>query len=229
MKVAIMQPYFLPYIGYFQLINAVDTFVIYDDVNYIKKGWINRNNLNINGQVQMFTIALSKASQNKFINEIEICDSFEKFRKTVQRNYAKAPYFDKGMELIDRIISFENRNLSVFIASSIDIIMGYLDIKRQIIMSSALDINSDLGGEDKVIAICKELNGLTYINPIGGLELYSKDHFSKNGVALKFIKPRVVPYRQFGKEFIPNLSILDAIMHNPVEKLRSQLDSCDLI
>ncbi len=128
-KIAIMQPYFFPYIGYFQLINAVDTFVIYDDVNYIKKGWINRNNIVINGEQKLFTISLSKASQNKMINEIDISDDFIKFIKMLEMSYSKAPYYEQTMNVINKIISFENKKLSTFIHNSIKILVDYLNIK----------------------------------------------------------------------------------------------------
>ena len=83
MTVAIMQPYLFPYIGYWQLIHAVDTFVIFDDVNYIKKGYINRNNILVNGQKQTFTLELMSASQNKLINDIDIGNNIEKVMESI--------------------------------------------------------------------------------------------------------------------------------------------------
>ena len=114
MKLGIMQPYFLPYIGYFQLIKAVDKYVIYDDVNYIKKGWINRNNILCNGQAHLFSISLRGASQNKLINEIEISDDFSKFRKMIELSYRKAPYFEEVFKLLNSIIDYPNKNLFSF-------------------------------------------------------------------------------------------------------------------
>ena len=110
MKLAIMQPYFMPYIGYWQLMNAVDTYVVYDDVNYINRGWINRNNILISGSSYMFTIMLKKASQNKLINEIEILDDFSKLKKQIEFAYKKAPYYDRIIVLLNKIFDYPNKN-----------------------------------------------------------------------------------------------------------------------
>jgi predicted HNH restriction endonuclease len=176
-SIAVMQPYLFPYIGYFQLINAVDKFVIYDDVNYIKKGWINRNNIIINKQKALFTISLAGASQNKLINEIDISDNFEKLLKTIQFSYSKAPYFRQTYEILNKIVSFENRNLSLFITNSLETILDYLNIDTEILLSSNLNKDSGLKGQVKIMSICKELNAETYVNPIGGIDLYDKEYF----------------------------------------------------
>ena len=141
-----MQPYFMPYIGYFQLIKAVDKYVIYDDVNYIKGGWINRNNLLIGGEKRMFTITLKGASPNKLINEIEIGDSFQKLLKTLQTNYSKTPYFRQTMELMEQIILFPDRQLANFIANSLSKVTEYLGINTEFIISSQLPKNISLKG-----------------------------------------------------------------------------------
>lgn len=168
MKLGIMQPYFLPYIGYFQLIKAVDKYVIYDDVNYIKKGWINRNNILCNGQAHLFSISLRGASQNKLINEIEISDDFSKFRKMIELSYRKAPYFEEVFKLLNSIIDYPNKNLSLFLANSIKEICKYLSIDTEIIFSSEIEKNNDLKGQEKILEICKILQAKTYINAIGG-------------------------------------------------------------
>jgi hypothetical protein len=229
MKLAIMQPYFMPYIGYFQLINIIDKFVIYDDVNYIKKGWINRNNIIVNKQKQLFTISLSGASQNKLINEIEISDNLGKFIKTLQSNYQKATYYLQTIELINKIVLFENRNLSLFIKNSLEIILDYLDITTEILLSSDLNKNNELKGQHKIMAICKELNANTYINPIGGIDLYDKNYFNKNGIDLFFIKSSCQPYNQFSTEFVPSLSIIDVLMHNSPERINQMMNDFVLL
>lgn len=120
MKLAIMQPYFFPYIGYFQLIHAVDKFIILDDVNYINRGWINRNKIIINGEAKWFTLSLDKASQNKLIKEINISskDVFhEKLLKTLKIFYGKAPYFNQVYDLLNKLFKIENYNLSSFFIS----------------------------------------------------------------------------------------------------------------
>lgn len=229
MKVGIMQPYFLPYIGYFQLIKAVDKYVVYDDVNYIKRGWINRNNILVNNQKQLFTISLKDASQNKLINEIQIEDDFKKFSKTVQMNYRKAPYFEEGLALLNRITNYPNKQLALFITNSINEVLQYLQINTEIILSSSIQKNCSLKGEDKILDICIHIEASTYINAIGGQELYNREEFRIKGIDLYFLNPQIKPYSQFKNEFVSHLSILDVIMFNSVEEINSLLDNYTLI
>jgi len=175
---------------------AVDKYVVYDDVNYIKGGWVARNNLIIGGKKQMFHIELSGASPNKHFNEIFIRDDFRKLRKTLQVNYSKAPYYDKAMELMESVFSYEDKRLSHFIANSFKLILSYLSIDTELIMSSDLQKDNSLKGKDKVIDICQRLGANTYYNAIGGQELYSKEEFKKHGIELCFVKPQEVPYSQ---------------------------------
>ena len=151
MKLGIMQPYFMPYIGYFQLMKAVDKYVVYDDVNYIKGGWANRNHILINGENEMFTVTLQKASPNKLFNEIVIGDDFKKLMKTLQMNYSRAINFDQTMVLMERIISFPNKQLAVFIANSFREILSYLSVETEILMSSEIPKDNSLRGKDKII------------------------------------------------------------------------------
>lgn len=224
-----MQPYFLPYIGYFQLIYAVDKFVIYDDVNFIKRGWINRNNILVNGRTQMFTIALAGASQNKLINEIKIADDFKKLTKTLQMNYAKAPFFEQTMELYFEILSSPDRRLSDFIANSLKNICNYIDVKTEFIMSSTLIKDNTLKGEDKIISICQELEANCYINPIGGRELYNKELFKQNDIQLYFINSIPPKYPQFKNICVPGLSIIDILMFNSLKKIETYLQNFSLV
>lgn len=168
MKLGIMQPYFMPYIGYFQLMKAVDKYVVYDDVNYIKGGWANRNHILINGEKEMFTVTLQKASPNKLFNEIVIGDDFKKLMKTLQMNYSRAINFDQTMVLMERIISFPNKQLAVFIANSFREILSYLSVETEILMSSEIPKDNSLRGKDKIIQICEILGADTYYNAVGG-------------------------------------------------------------
>ena len=166
MKLGIMQPYFMPYIGYFQLMKAVDKYVVYDDVNYIKGGWANRNHILINGEKEMFTVTLQKASPNKLFNEIVIGDDFKKLMKTLQMNYSRAINFDQTMVLMERIISFPNKQLAVFIANSFREILSYLSVETEILMSSEIPKDNSLRGKDKIIQICEILGADTYYNTL---------------------------------------------------------------
>lgn len=229
MKLGAMQPYFLPYIGYYQLIKAVDQYVVCDDLNYIKNGWINRNNILIQQNKWMFTIKLKKASQNKLINEIEILDDFSGWIKTIQHNYKKAPYYADVMELLAKIISYEDKCLSKFIINSLNVVLDYLQIKTPIVVSSCIEKKCSLKNWKKVIDICQKLGSNEYINAIGGQNIYKRDAFASYGIDLKFIKTEIVPYKQYNNEFIPNMSILDVMMFNSVEEINDMLDRYILI
>lgn len=229
MKLGIMQPYFMPYIGYWQLIKAVDKYVIFDDVNYIKKGWINRNNILVNGNKKLFTISLHNASQNKLINEIAIADDFEKFDKTIIMAYSKAPYFKQVNALLHDIYAYPKDNLALFVANSIKKVVDYLEIKTELILSSKLDKDNFLKGQDKILAICRELKVDTYINAIGGKELYEKQKFQEKGLNLFFLEPTITEYNQLSGEFVGGLSMIDIMMFNTPEQIREMLSSFELV
>ena len=232
MKLGIMQPYFMPYIGYWQLLNAVDTYVIYDDVNYINRGWINRNRILIDGKPAYFNIPMLKASQNKLINEIEVNHDrklLEKNLKTVEMAYKKAPYFKEVFPLVDVIMNSKEKDLSAFITNSLKVICHYLKIETEFLISSKLKKNNDLKGQDKILEICSILQATEYYNAIGGQELYSYDRFSEKGIQLKFLKPNPIEYIQFKNKFQPNLSILDVMMFNSVTEIKELLREYTLI
>lgn len=233
MKVAIMQPYFFPYLGYFQLINAVDKFIVYDNIEFSKKGWINRNRILVNGKDDYFTIPLKKDSDFLNINERFVAESYfndrEKLLNKIKELYKKAPQYAKVSPLINDIFSLNENNLFTFILNSLKSICSFLEIKTDIISSSSLTINHLLKSQDKVIAICKNVEACEYINPIGGIELYSKKHFVENNIQLNFIKSKKIEYQQFGSEFIPWLSIIDVMMFNSRDEIVQMLDKFELI
>ena len=229
MTAAVMQPYLFPYIGYWQLIEAVDVFVIFDDVNYINKGYINRNNILVNGQKQTFTLELSGASQNKLINEIEIGGNRAKLLKTVEMAYKKAPFFDAFFPLVEKILMQDETNLAKFIGYSLAIISDYMGIKTQFVYSSDIEKDNTLKAQEKIIDIVKRIGATRYINAIGGQELYSKERFSAEGITLNFLQTHLQEYKQFKNDFIPYLSIIDVIMFNDPETLKSMLKKQELI
>lgn len=232
MKVGIMQPYFVPYIGYWQLLNAVDKYVIYDDVNYINRGWINRNRILINHQPKYFNIPMLGASQNKFINEISVNNDeklIEKNLKVVKGAYSKAPYFEECYPIIEEILSCGEENLASYLEKSIRSICRYLDIETELIRSSALEKDCRLKGQDKILAICELLEATEYYNAIGGQELYSYSAFEERNIQLKFLQTSDVEYVQFGNNFQPNLSILDVMMFNPKEQIKKMLEQYRII
>jgi hypothetical protein len=229
MKLAIMQPYFLPYIGYFQLIRSVDTFVFYDDVNYIKQGWINRNRILLNGSSFIFTLELLKAGSFKKINQIEIGGNREKILKTFHQAYNNAPFYNDVEPLISEIFYSEQKKLSDYIIFSTKLISEYLDLRTNYLISSEIEKDNDLKGQSRVIEICKRLNANRYINAIGGIDLYSGEEFTGNGLELSFLKSHEIHYSQYGNVFIPWLSIIDVLMFNSPETVNIMLDEYELI
>ena len=226
MKLGIMQPYFMPYIGYFQLMKAVDKYVVYDDVNYIKGGWANRNHILINGEKEMFTVTLQKASPNKLFNEIVIGDDFKKLMKTLQMNYSRAINFDQTMVLMERLISFPNKQLAVFIANSFREILSYLSVETEILMSSEIPKDNSLRGKDKIIQICEILGADTYYNAVGGKNLYDQEEFREHGITLNFVDSLPQVYSQLHtREFVSGLSMIDVLMNNTKDKVNSLLES----
>lgn len=228
-----MQPYFMPYIGYFQLINSVDKFVIYDNIQYTKKGWINRNRILINGKDQLITIPIKKDSDYLNVVERELSESWEndknKMLNVIKSSYNKAPYFQEIFELILKCLNNPETNLFRFIYDSIILINGYLEIKTPIVISSTVNIDHTLKSQNKVLSLCKKQNADVYINSIGGIELYDKEIFKQNGIELNFIKSNPIKYKQFNNEFVPWLSIIDIMMFNSKVKIQEYLNEYTLI
>lgn len=227
MKIGIMQPYFIPYIGYWQLINAVDKYVVYDDVNFIKGGWINRNRILIGGQVKYFNVPMVGASSNKLINEVEVNNNekiIAKNLRIIESAYKKAPFYNEVLPVIEKILKSNETNLALYIYSSLYEICKYLDIKTELILSSKLKKDNQLKAQDKVLAICKMLKATEYYNTIAGSDLYKDSVFQENGILLKFLQPQSIKYKQFDNVFVDNLSIIDIMMFNSKETVQSMLN-----
>lgn len=212
-----MQPYLFPYIGYFQLMASVDKFVLLDDVNFINRGWINRNRILANSKECLFTVPLRGASQNKLIREIEISVELHwkhKLLKTIAQSYSRAPYYDAVYPVVERIINCEIPNLSEYVHHSIVEINEYLGIRCVLVPTSSVYNNKNHRGQDRIMDICRKEAASEYINLPGGQELYESEKFSNCGVELKFINPLDFKYKQFGGDFVPRLSIIDVMMFN---------------
>lgn len=232
MKLGIMQPYFVPYIGYWQLMNLVDQYVIYDDVNYIKGGWINRNKILVNGNPKYFNVPMLGASPNLLINEVRVDQNsaiINKNLRCIEGAYKKAPYYEIVYPLLEDILRCGEDNIAKYIAYSFRVICGYLGIHTKLLISSDLSKDNTLRGQDKVLAICQLLHATEYYNAIGGQDLYSFEIFRKHGVKLNFLKTHNIEYQQFGGEFQANLSIIDVMMFNDKEKIRKYLEEYTLL
>ena len=215
-----MQPYFFPYIGYFQLIAAVDMFIVYDNIKYTKKGWINRNRMLQNGKNVMFSLPLKSDSDSLDVCERELAADFNrnKLLNQFKGAYRRAPYFEQTFPLVEQIVRYEDANLFRFLHHSIISTCAHLQITTEIKISSDIAIDHDLKNQDKVLALCAAVGASTYVNAIGGTELYSREAFRENGIDLKFIKSKPFEYPQFGNEFVPWLSIIDVMMFNAAEE-----------
>lgn len=234
MKIAGMQPYFLPYLPYFQLISSVDRFIVYDDVQYIQRGWINRNRFLKDGKDAYFTLCLQKSASNtKICDKLLVPDyekDFSRIVKLFEQSYKRAPYYKQNFEVIRQIFIFQGNNLSKFITNSLKIMCAYLDINTEILISSELGIGTDLKGTERVIKICKELSGDICINSIGGVNLYSKETFREQGIELMFLKSNEIRYRQYQEDiFIPDLSVVDLLMFNDKDQVKQYLNEYTLI
>ena len=233
MRLGLMQPYFMPYIGYWQRIKAVDKHVIYDDVNYIKNGWMNHNRILLNGKEYLFNIPLLGASPNKLINEVEVNNNPKlqgKMLRTLEQAYKKCEYFNDSMQCLERIITSTETNLASYLEFQIRELCKYMGITTEIVMSSCIEKNNSLKGQDKVIAICKSQKVDEYYNAHSGAHLYSKEEFAEEGIRLVFIRDKAsITYRQKSEEFIPALSIIDVIMNCSKEEIGHLLDDYELL
>ncbi len=226
----VMQPYFFPYLGYWQLLNAVDHFVIYDDVQYIKGGYINRNYILLQNKRHTITLQLQGASSSKMINDIMTGSNHKKLLKTIEQAYTKAPFFNQVFPVIEDCLNYDTKNLAELLTYSILNISNYLEIESHFHRSS--EINKDLGLDrtERLYFFCQHLNCDRYINAIGGQHLYNKEEFLSQNIELRFIKKEPCAYIQFNSNnFEDNLSIIDVMMFNDRKSIQSLLTSYSLI
>lgn len=232
MKIAIMQPYFMPYIGYFHLIESTDKIVFYDDVNYVKRGWINRNRILINKSDFIFTIPVEKASQNKLINEIKpiiSSDFTNKFLAQIETAYKKAPYYNGVVEILKDVLSEQYINVADLAIESIISVYKYLDKDIKWTKSSISSPETKgMDKADRLIQITKNLGYYNYCNAIGGQELYQKEYFKNKGINLNFVQSQKIEYKQFNNEFVPWLSVIDVMMFNSKVEIRKMLNEYEL-
>ena len=227
-----MQPYFFPYIGYWQLIHAVDRFVIYDDVNYIKGGWINRNRILINGEPTYITVPLHQPSPYKRICDIALQTSpiwRDKLVRMIEMTYRKSPCFTEVLPIIEKIIRHESDNLSNYLAHQLQTLAAFMGIKTEFVVTSLSYENNHLSSQERVLDICKREGATTYINPQGGQTLYDTETFHNAGIDLRFIVMRPLSYKQRATSFVPYLSIIDALMEIGPVGIRHHLDEFDLV
>lgn len=232
-KVAVMQPYIFPYLGYFQLVQAVDVFIFYDDVNFIKRGWINRNNILLKNQRKLISFPCMGASSFKEIRDVGVDSNGKEFRKiqqTIELAYRKAPYFKEVFPIVEEILTGTHKNVSEFAARSIVLVSEYLDLKKDFKYSSETHFDSKgMKREERLMAICEKEAIAHYVNAIGGRELYDKKDFAEKGIKLDFLKPSLPPYKQFNDKFVEGLSIIDVLMFNDKTVVNHLLSGYSLV
>jgi hypothetical protein len=231
MTVGIMQPYFLPYIGYWQLMAAVDRFVVYDNIQYTKKGWINRNRFLRDGGDEYFTVPIRKASDFLDVRERELAADFDRDRllRVLESAYRRAPEFGAVFPVVERIVRAPMTNLFEYIFHSLVEMAAFLEIRTPLVISSTIAIDHSLTAERRVLAICRALGADRYVNPIMGGALYSREAFAAESIRLELLRPRPRAYAQLGAAFVPSLSILDVVMFNPRETVREMLSEADVV
>lgn len=219
-----MQPYFLPYIGYWQLMSAVDIFVIYDNIKYTKGSWINRNRYLLNGEPEFITLPLRAASDSAMIQDRTIASSYDPHRQfaKIKQNYSHAPNWHEIEKVVVDILLYNELNLYTYVLNSIIQLRNYLGYNNQILTSSYIDCDHSLKSEDRVIEICKSLGATDYINNSSGQTLYSQQSFAKNNIKLQFLTAQTEFYSQPTDSFIPNLSILDLICMVPRPEIQDK-------
>lgn len=214
MKIALMQPYFVPYLGYFQLMGAVDLFVIHDDVEFSKGGWINRNRILISGEPKFLTIPLQRMSDYALINQREIASSYDckKSIRALEAAYGKAPHWRSLAREVSEIVCPETRSLVDHNVGGLEVIKRMLNQTTPLVTSSEVLPDANSSGTRKVIDVCRVLGASEYVNPVGGINLYSPKEFLEQGIKLTFLQSRLSKYAQgHNQEFVPALSVLDSL------------------
>lgn len=233
MKIAVMQPYVFPYLGYFQLIKSADVFVFYDDVSFIKGGWINRNNILVQHQKKMITFPCKDISSFKQISETYMNPQnplYKKNLKSIEQSYRKAPYFDAVFPIIKKVFQGEAETISEFAMNSVTSIMEYLEIDTVFQVSSkSYSESKEMERTERLLHICKKAGASHYINSLGGQELYAKEDFEAQNISLNFLAPNLPVYEQFSATFISGLSMIDVLMFNDKETVRGFLHEYSLV
>jgi len=255
MRLAAMQPYLFPYIGYFQAIDAVDRYVLYSNVSYIKKGWINRNRLLArDGSIITFTVPVANKSSFTLIKDTEIDNSepwARRILKTIQTIYGKRPFFEETYPMIEKLLRTDYRLLKDLNSDCITSVAKHLEINTDMVtdnhqfdeMEKCLEqIDENFNPYEylskthptrkvsRVIEMCRHEACNEYVNAIGGQDMYKKEEFAQYGISLSFVKTNEIVYSQgLDGKFEPNLSIIDVLMNNGKEETKRLIKEYTLI
>jgi hypothetical protein len=230
-KIAVMQPYFFPYLGYWQLAKAVDRFVIFDDVQYIVRGWINRNRILVNGAPRHITVPIAAASRQTQIRDVRLSADRpwrEKLSTTIRQSYARAPFFDEVFPTVDSLLRCQAERLCDYLRFQIESLSSLVGITAGFELASSHPGAPGLRGQARILELCRKFNARTYVNPAGGRTLYDAREFAHAGVELRFISPAQQSYGQRVTPFVPDLSIIDPLMELGISEVRRRLDQFEL-
>lgn len=229
----IMQPYLFPYIGYFQYIAAVDRFVIYDDVSFIMRGWINRNRILVQGEPGLFTAPLSNASPNVDIREVLLSGDHRwagKLLRTLEMAYGKAPFFRETMSVAGPVLSDIPERISDLALAGLSAVSEALGLETAIVPTSTVYGNRHMGRKERIVDICRREGSSRCIVPEGGAHLYPREEFAAEGITLSYIAPVIEAYSQHRvREFVPSLSIIDVLMWNGVDRTADMVRRLELV
>lgn len=227
--IAIMQPYLFPYLGYYQLVHHVETFVFLDDVTFIKQGYIHRNTIRLDGKPHRFALPVKNQSSYRLINDHYFLDG-SMLIDLVALAYKNAPHYSRVMPLVAEVIDQSERNVAKLAARSVSIVFEYLGLDRRILFSSEINKNNTLKAQERVINICQVLGAQRYTNSIGGISLYSRSDFSTAGIVLEFIRIRnEMIYQTQNYPYLPGLSMIDVLMICPHDQVLTLLEMYDVV
>ncbi len=223
MIIAIMQPYFFPYIGYFQLMSAVDLFVFYDDVQYLDRAWMNRNRIRVDNHKAWLTFPVRQGSRSLAVNQRQyiLGNETDKVLRRVRAAYAKAPFFDEASALVDACLDCSTSTVARFNAHLLTLLAGELGLSCRFESASSIGCPADLKGQDRILALCEKVQATDYVNPIGGQALYKKASFAERDVGLSFLRTTTPPAQLEGGP--AHLSILDHLMMEGLERTRTRM------
>ncbi len=237
-KIAIMQPYFFPYLGYFSLIKNTDSFILFDTVQFIRHGWIERNRvLKQNEGWQYIAVPLQKHSRDTLIKDIKI-NNTEKWKDKIFAQLThykkKSPFYKETIDVLKQGLDIDTDSITQLNYSTLGAVCKYLGItfNCQIYSEMGLIIDTVTAPDEWALNICKSLGDIDeYWNPEGGVEFFETSKYTNAGINIKFIKHNLPYYSQRRGEgvFEPGLSIVDVLMFNPPEKIREMLDYYELV
>jgi hypothetical protein len=214
-RLMMLQPGYLPWIGFFEQAYRTDSFVVYDDAQFTKQDWRNRNQIKgPKGRAEYITVPVKKSPVETPIREIEI--SYEqgwvkRHLNLLRQYYSRAPYFEMHAPGLFAIISKKYRFLIDLDMELTRALLKALKIETRIVMSSSL--KTPVRGKQRLLAVCQEMGATYCYNGKAGEQLYSKAEFMAHGVHLEFQDFKCPAYPQLWGRFIPNLSIIDALFN----------------